>query len=126
MEIDSMVKGAAISIRVEPALKARLEKEAAKAGTTLAAYVERALEVHAQPPKLELSDPEVVHGSKAGTRIKLNVATGWPVALLTPDHAERLGKQLLTAVDVTKRIAVPPGTMKGYTEDPEEADRSVE
>jgi hypothetical protein len=42
---------------------------------------------------------------------------------LTPEHAEQLGKQLLAAVAVTKRIAATPGTMKGYTEDPDEADR---
>jgi hypothetical protein len=99
-----MVKAAAISIRVAPELKARLEEEAAKAGSTVAAYVERALAVHSQPPNLELSDPEVVHTMKAGTCIKLNLAKGWPVALLSPERAERLAKELSSAVAAAKRL----------------------
>jgi hypothetical protein len=45
-----MVKGAAISMRVEPSLKAQLEAAASEAGMTLAAFAERALEVHARTP----------------------------------------------------------------------------
>jgi hypothetical protein len=118
-----MVKGAAISMRVDPALKAQLEAAAAQAGTTMAAFAERALEVHSRTPIWSLIYPEVFHSERVGTAIKLQVAEGWPVALLTPDHAEHLGKQLLKAVAVTKRIQGTPGTMKGYTEDPDDADR---
>jgi hypothetical protein len=123
METITMVKDAAISMRVEPSLKARLEAAASESGMTLAAFAERALEVHSRGPVWSLIYPEVFHSERFGTTIKLQVAEGWPVALLTAEHAERLGKQLLAAVAVTKRIGATPGTMKGYTEDPDEADR---
>lgn len=99
-----MVKDAAISIRVEPALKSRLEAEASAAGLPLAAYAERALEVHSRPPKWQLHDPEVIHSAKAGTTVKLNVAEGWPVALLTIAHAEALGRQLTKAAEAAKKL----------------------
>jgi hypothetical protein len=118
-----MVKGAAISMRIEPSLKARLEAAASDAGMTLAAFAERALEVHSKGPTWSLIYPEVFHSERVGTTIKLQVAEGWPVALLNPEHAEQLGKQLLKAVAVVKRIDITPGTMKGYSEDPDEADR---
>jgi hypothetical protein len=123
METMTMVKDAAISLRVEPSLKARLEAAASESGMTLAAFAERALEVHSRGPVWSLIYPEVFHSERVGTTIKLQVAEGWPVALLTPEHAEQLGRQLLTAVAVAKRIGTAPDVMKGYTVDPDEADR---
>jgi hypothetical protein len=99
-----MVRDAAISIRVDSELKERLEVEAERAGISLAKYVEQALEVHSQPPKLQLSDPEVVHSSRYGTRIKLDLAVGWPAALLPLDHAEKLAKDLRDAVATGKKL----------------------
>jgi Ribbon-helix-helix protein, copG family len=121
-----VVKDAAISIRVEQALKERLDAAAAAEGMTLAAFVERALEVHSHGGRLPtwmLIYPEVNHSAKTGTTIKLPVANGWPLALLPIEHAEMLGKQLLQAVDVAKRTLAAPDVMKGYTTDPDEADR---
>jgi hypothetical protein len=124
VETKEMVKDAAISMRVEPSLKARLEAEAAKAGMTLAAYAERALDVHSRGPVWMLIYPDVLHSERAGTTtIVLPVANGWPVASLTLEHAEHLGKQLLGAVAAAKRIDTTSGAMKGYTEDPNDADR---
>jgi hypothetical protein len=123
METITMVKDAAISMRVEPSLKARLEAEAAKAGMTLAAYAERALDVHSRCPVWMLIYPDVLHSERAGTTIVLPVANGWPVASLTLEHAEHLGKQLLGAVAAAKRLDTTSGAMKGYTEDPNDADR---
>jgi hypothetical protein len=118
----TMVKGAAISMRVEPSLKARLEAAASDAGMTLAAFAERALELHSKGPVWSLIYPEVFHSERVGTAIKLQVAEGWPVALLKTEHAEQLGQQLLKAVAVTKRIEASPDLMRSQTEDHEEAD----
>jgi hypothetical protein len=121
-----MVKGAAISMRVEPELKARLEAAAAAEGLTLAAFAERVLEIHSRGGRLPtwmLIYPEVNHSARDGTTIKLPVANGWPLALLPLEHAEMLGKQLLQAVAVAKRALAAPDIMKGYTTDPNDADR---
>jgi len=118
-----MVKDATISMRVEPSLKAQLEAAASEAGTTLAAYAERALEVHSRLPAWSLIYPELFHSERMGTTIKLQIADGWPVALLTVKHAENLGRQLLKAVAVAKHIPSAPDVMKGWTTDPDEADR---
>lgn len=120
-----MVKDAAISIRVESELKARLEAAASADGMTLATFVERALDQRAQRgglPTWMLIYPEVNVSAKTGTTIKLPVAEGWPLALLPVEHAEMLGKQLLQAVAAAKRAATTPDVMKGYTTDPNEAD----
>jgi len=122
-----MVKDAAISIRVEPGLKTRLEAAASAEGVTLAAFAERVLEVHSRGGRLptwQLIYPEVNHSAKSGTTIKLPVANGWPLALLPLEHAEMLGKQLLQAVAVAKRAMATPDVMPGYTTDPDEADRT--
>jgi hypothetical protein len=111
---------------VDSALKARLEAAAAAEGMTLAAFVERTLEVHSRGgslPTWMLIYPEVNVSAKTGTTIKLPVANGWPLALLPIEHAEMLGKQLLQAVGVAKRAVAAPDVMKGYTTDPDEADR---
>lgn len=120
-----MVKGAALSMRIDPALKAQLEAAASAAGTTMAAFVERALEVHSRTPAWSLNDPEVFHSERVGTAIKLQVADGWPVALLSPAHAEQLAQQLLKAVAVAKRINSTSGDMPGYTQDPSEAGQAL-
>jgi hypothetical protein len=99
-----MVKDAAISIRVEPSLKERLEQTAAEAGMTLAAYAERALDTHSAPPQWELKDPEVVHTARLGTAVKINIAAGWPVCLLDPQSAEKLGYDLLECARASKRL----------------------
>ena len=98
-----MVRDAALSIRITPELKKRLEDEAANAGTSLASYAERALGVHSAPPRWILSDVEVVHDGK-GTTIKLRIAEGWPVALMPVAKAEELGTRLLEAVKTAKKI----------------------
>jgi len=106
-----MVKNAALSIRISPELKETLEKLALDAGASVAAFVERALEAHAnmheagrERPAWILKDPEVTHGPLYGTRIKLAVATGMPVALLAPAAAEKLGQQLLDAAKIAAKL----------------------
>lgn len=101
-----MVKDAALSIRVAPELKERLEEEAARAGMTVATYAERALEVHSSPPRWQLKDPEVVHSPKTGVTIRLNVAEGWPVLLLTTARAEELSQQLAGAATTAKKLGI--------------------
>ena len=100
-----MVKNAALSIRVAPELKKRLEDKADESGITAARYAEKALDFYSGPPKFTFNEIEVVHGAKSGTRIKLNVADGMPLALLTPARAEEIGKQLIEAVQVAKKMA---------------------
>ena len=101
-----MVRDAALSVRVTPELKASLEQAATNSGVSLASYVERALEVHSAIPKWTLADPEVFHSTKTGTTtIKLDVATGWPVALLEIKKAEDLGNRLLEAAKAAKRLS---------------------
>jgi hypothetical protein len=102
-----MVKDAAISVRVEPSLKENLEQEAARQRMTLAGYVEQVLTVHSQPPLWALDGPEVTHTKKSGASIKLEVAAGWPVALITPAHAEKLAMELLDCVAAAKRLSQP-------------------
>ena len=99
-----MVKDAVISIRVEPDLKTHLEEVATKRGLTLAAYVAEILATHSQAPVWTLKEPEVVHTNRAGTNINLNVAKGWPTALLEPTHAERLSIELKEAVAAAKKL----------------------
>ncbi len=99
-----MVKDATISMRVEPSLKAQLEAAASDAGMTLAAYAERALEVHSRPPAWDLKDPEVLHTPRLGTMVKICIAAGWPVCLLDPQSAEKLGYDLLECARAAKRL----------------------
>jgi hypothetical protein len=103
----AMVKDAAISIRVEPALKEHLERVASDAGLALAAYVESVLNTHSKPPQWLLADPEVVHTSKFGTAIKLNVAEGWPVCILSPAATEKLALELLDCANTANRLIKP-------------------
>jgi hypothetical protein len=99
-----MVKDAVISIRVEPDLKAHLEEVANNRGMTLAAYVAEILATHSQLPAWTLTEPEVVHTNRTGTNINLSVAKGWPTALLSPSHAERLGIELKEAAAAAKKL----------------------
>jgi hypothetical protein len=99
-----MVKDAAISFRVEPGLKAHLEEVATTRGMTLAAYVAEILATHSQTPSWILTEPEVVHTNRTGTNIKLNVAKGWPTALLSPKDAERLGVELKEAAAAARKL----------------------
>ena len=99
-----MVRDAAISIRVDSSLKERLELEAEKSGISLAKFVEQALEVHSQTPKLQLENPEIVYSPRWGARVKLDLAVGWPAAFLPLEHAEKLGKDLREAVAIGKKL----------------------
>ena len=47
---------------------------------------------------------EVVHTNRAGTNINLNVAKGWPTALIAPAHAERLAVELKEAAIAAKKL----------------------
>jgi hypothetical protein len=87
-----------------PGLKAHLEDVATKRGMTLAAYVAEILATHSQMPVWILSEPEVVHTNRSGTNIKLNVAKGWPTALLEPAKAERLAIELKEAATAAKKL----------------------
>ncbi len=88
-------------------LKETLEQEAARQRMTLAGYVEQVLTVHSQPPTWAPDAPEVTHTKKTGASIKLEVAAGWPVALLTAAHAEKLAMELLDCVASAKRLSQP-------------------
>jgi predicted DNA-binding protein len=103
-------KTAAISLRVEPTLKARLEQFATKDGRPLAAYIERHLEMLAmsdEPPTYTLRDAQPRHHEGKGPIVTLHIADGWPVAVVTADHAERLGRQLIGAAQLARSL--PPG-----------------
>jgi hypothetical protein len=99
-----MVRDAEVSTMVDYNLKERLELEADKAGLSLAKYVEQLLDVHSQPPRLELREPQVVHAPRFGTHIKLNLAVGWPSVLLPLEQAEKLVKDLHQAVVAGKKL----------------------
>lgn len=103
-----MVKNAALSIRIAPELKEQLEALADRAGISVASYVERSLKMQAAPPNWVLDRPELVHSILNGTVVKLDVAKGFPPALLAPEHAESLGRQLLHVVQVA--AATPVGS----------------
>lgn len=49
------------------------------------------------PPDWILHDPQVVHQKEVGWQVCLAIAEGWPVACLSANHAEELGKQLIEA-----------------------------
>ena len=49
------------------------------------------------PPAWILHDPQVVHQKEVGWKVRLPIAEGWPVAYLSANHAEELGKQLIEA-----------------------------
>ena len=100
----SALKDAAISVRVQADLKAHLENRAQEDGRTLASYVARILSHHDQVPKWILVDPDPRNLRKIGPCVNLRIAEGWPTPLLTADQAEALGKQLVAAAQVARKI----------------------
>ena len=94
-----MIKEAALSLRIDGDLKEALQQQADAQGRSLASYVERALMVHGKIPLWTFDDPQPRHAKKEGPRVVLSVATGWPSAMLTAEHAERLGRELIGAAE---------------------------
>ena len=101
-----MTKDAAISVRVDARLKAFLEQKAREEGRTLAAYVARILQLHYQPPSWILRDAQPNNRREEGPTIVLPIAEGWPAAKMSADRAEALGKQLIGAAQLARKI--PP------------------
>ena len=101
-----MVKDAAISVRVDEGLKEHLEKQAQDEGRSLAAYVERVLQLHTQLPRWRLKELQPLNSKAHGPRVVLPIAEGWPVAQLTAEHAESLGKQLISLAQVARKMPV--------------------
>jgi hypothetical protein len=102
-----MIKDASLSLRIDGKLKEDLQQHAAAQGRTLASYIERALMVHGKIPFWMFEDPQPLHRKKGSPRVALSVAVGWPSAELTADHAERLGKELIKAAEIARKM--PPG-----------------
>ena len=105
-EIPIVVKTAAISVRVPPHLKEAIEQQATADGRSLASYVERVLTLHGQPPAWILRDVQPINRKKRGPAVNIPIAEGWPGALLDANHAEALGKQLIAAAQIAKKL--PP------------------
>jgi hypothetical protein len=101
-----MAKTAALSVRIDPALKSALEKHAVKDGRTLASYVERVLALHHQPPAWLLRDAQPIHRKPGGPRVSLSVAEGWPAAIVSVSTAKALGEQLIRAAQLAEKL--PP------------------
>ena len=99
-----MARTAAISIRVEADLKRALEKLAQDDRRSLASYAERILEVHSSMPKWKLKDPQPHYSSGKGPQVALPIADGWPIALLSPDRAEQLGKDLVEQARISRKL----------------------
>jgi hypothetical protein len=99
-----MAKDAAISLRVEPELKAALEAEATKEGRALAAYVERVLRLHHVGPLWLLRDCQPLNRKGSGPQVGLTIADGWPAAILSASRAEELGHQLIAAAKLAKGL----------------------
>jgi hypothetical protein len=102
-----MVKDAAISVRVDEELKGALETQANQEGRSLASYVSRVLRLHLLPPQWILKDPQPLNWKSKGPLISLSVAEGWPGAVFPADRAESLGKQLIAAAQMARKL--PPG-----------------
>lgn len=100
-----MAKTAAISVRVDPEFRDQIEAEATKDGRTLAAYVERVLQLHLMMPQWVLRDPQPI-SRRDGPAVLLTVAEGWPSVTLSADRAVALAKQLQYAADVAR--GMPP------------------
>lgn len=102
-----MVKDAAISVRVDEELKSALEQQANQDGRSLAAYVGRVLALHLQPPHWMMKDPQPLNWKRKGPLVSLAIAEGWPSAVFPADRAESLGKQLIAAAQIARKM--PPG-----------------
>ena len=57
------------------------------------------------PPAWILGDCEPMHVKRMGPRVMLRIAVGLAPAMLTPDHAEALGKEL---IETAERARVMP------------------
>lgn len=101
-----MTKDAAISIRVDAGFKAFLEQKAREEGRTLAAYVDRILQLLLQPPNWSLRDARPINRREGGPTVVLSVAEGWPSASIRADQAEALGNQLIRVAQLAREI--PP------------------
>jgi hypothetical protein len=101
-----MAKTAALSVRVDPELKAALEKQAAKDGRALASYVERILVLHQLPPVWLLRDAQPLHRKRGGASVSLSIAEGWPAAIMSASNAKALGEQLIRAAQLAEKL--PP------------------
>ncbi len=112
-----MVKESAISIEFEPELKERLEREAAEQRISLAAHVQQILNAE-RPPLWNLNNPELSYSPVDGTAIKLSVAYDWPVALLSPEQAAKLGTDLLTTATAALAISKPAYKVYQSNNDP--------
>ncbi|MGA7384167.1 MAG: hypothetical protein WBW81_05595 [Methylocella sp.] len=101
-----MTKDAAISVRVDARFKAFLEQKAREEGRTLAAYVDRILQLLLQPPNWVLRDAQPINRRQGGPTVVLPIAEGWPSAGMSADQAEALGNQLIGAAQLARKI--PP------------------
>jgi hypothetical protein len=101
-----MTKDAAISVRIDARLKAFLEQKAREEGRTLAAYVHRILQLLHQLPSWILRDAQPINRREGGPSVVLLIAEGWPSAVMSADRAEALGKQLIGAAQLARKI--PP------------------
>lgn len=101
-----MTKDAAISVRVDARLKAFLEQKAREEGRTLAAYVDRILQLLLQPPSWIMRDAQPINRREGGPSVVLRIAEGWPSYGMSADRAEALGKQLIGAAQLARKI--PP------------------
>jgi hypothetical protein len=101
-----MAKTAAIAVRIPPHLKEAIQQQAEADGRSLASYVERVLTLHGQPPVWILRDVQPINRKKSGPAVNLPIAEGWPTALLDASRAEALGKQLIAAAQIAKKL--PP------------------
>jgi hypothetical protein len=80
---------------------------AADKNMTLAAFAEQVLDVHSLPPQWQLTEPEIFHTAKLSAAVKLNVAAGWPICILSPARAEKLALELIECARATKRLEKP-------------------
>jgi hypothetical protein len=101
-----VTKDAAISVRVDAGFKAFLEQKAREEGRTLAAYVDRVLQLLLQPPNWILRDAQPINRREGGPTVVLLIAEGWPSALVSADQAEALGNRLIRAAQLAREI--PP------------------
>jgi hypothetical protein len=100
------MKTAAISVRVSSDLKAEIEAAAKRDARSLASYVERVLTLYQMLPQWQLRDANPLHRKESGPSVSLSVAEGWPLAVISADHAEALGRQLIEAARIGKSL--PP------------------
>jgi len=101
-----MAKSEALSIRIDPALKEKIERDAEKDGRSISSHVERILDLHTKLPQWILRDCQPQHRRLGKPHVVLPIAEGWPSAVLSADHAERLGEQLIGVAKLARKT--PP------------------